>query len=657
MKINKLMFALLAGAMFASCSDDLGNEPTPGEGPTTSGYMSVAISLPTNLNSRANDVFDDGLESEYDVKSCAVLFFEGREEDATFVGAYNLSYADKESENDNPNQITSVIKSTFKVDVTNTPNSLWALAVLNYGALMTVENDRSVKFLTGTNAENFTVPTEGNSSTKTIKDFLKATTTASLATSANGFFMTNTPYVASPGGATQPSGFVHILASVDKEKNAQNEADAKANPAAEIFVERAVAKVTVSTTVALNAISPDLPKKISSIEWIIDNTEPSSYIARNIGNFGQTDFNATKAPTWMTYTRDNNNYRFAGAYPLAPGKDMYRVYFGIDPNDVGVGDANGEEEVSVESDFIVLDSNAAGTIFKSIGSDNPQYCKENTFDVAHMNWFNTTRAVLKVTFEGGDFFTRGQDRTTMYTPTDAFTTLGHFVLENSDVVNAFTEYFKGQESRADITLTNLSIVNNGTTRTASNAFLELTFRISNNEEDEEIVDGNLIVSSIKLYNGKTGTDKEVVPFIARDGLTANEVAKAAATSVNKQVTFNAYVGGVSYYAVRIKHFGDDLTPWSAPKDDTTGKEIATVTTLDSYGTDSNAAANYYLGRYGVLRNNWYDLAISEIGKFGEPLPGRLVLDYTPDDINEPDQAIACRINILSWAKRNQNVIL
>lgn len=67
-----------------------------------------------------------------------------------------------------------------------------------------------------------------------------------------------------------------------------------------------------------------------------------------------------------------------------------------------------------------------------------------------------------------------------------------------------------------------------------------------------------------------------------------------------------YENGISYYPVRIKHFGDDLTPWKSSE-----KPLPTVNT-GAYPT-ANQAANY-LGRYGVLRNNWYNIDVTGIKK-------------------------------------------
>ena len=102
------------------------------------------------------------------------------------------------------------------------------------------------------------------------------------------------------------------------------------------------------------------------------------------------------------------------------------------------------------------------------------------------------------------------------------------------------------------------------------------------------------------------------------------------------VGIKTYENGVSYYIARIKHFGDDLTPWTAGE--------------DTYGENNLK----WLGRYGVLRNNWYDLTINKISGPGYPdVPE--VKPGTPDD--EDTKYINVSVKILDWAKRSQSVEL
>lgn len=102
---------------------------------------------------------------------------------------------------------------------------------------------------------------------------------------------------------------------------------------------------------------------------------------------------------------------------------------------------------------------------------------------------------------------------------------------------------------------------------------------------------------------------------------------------DKKVGISTYADGESYYVARIKHFGDDLTNWKS-------------------GTYTDNLS--FLGRYGVLRNNWYELTVNSVSGPGYPsVPD--VKPNTPDD--EDDNYIKVSVKILDWAKRSYTVDL
>ena len=102
--------------------------------------------------------------------------------------------------------------------------------------------------------------------------------------------------------------------------------------------------------------------------------------------------------------------------------------------------------------------------------------------------------------------------------------------------------------------------------------------------------------------------------------------------------------GESYYFVRIKHFGDDMTPWNT--DETTKPSTSSIYPEDHLKEN-------YLGRYGVLRNNWYDIAVEKVVGLGSAT----VPEVTTTTDDELKSYIAVRINVLSWAKRTQSATL
>ena len=648
MKLKNLTYGLLATAMLASCSDDMNvNGPAANGGENlTTGFIGVTIGMPSDGATRGvNDNFDDGAgdgeKGEYAVSSAAIIFFKGPEENgSTFYRAYNLSGAFN-GYADNPNQITSQQTATFPVDFAKEADErLWAMAVINYGqADIQIKNGENKN-----SSATVTVAGQDVDASWTIERFMALTTDRSLyngtGEGATNFFMVNTPYSRVQGGIYEPGLYggndFRLLADVDRSRIYETEEEAKDNPATEIFVERAVAKVDV--TANLENLAAGLPGgvKVSKVEWVLNNTEPSSYVVRNLQKVG-AGFNVNSTPEWATYTSQYlapspNYYRFIGQAPL---KDFakYRTYFCEDPNGDGL-DANGTTTLNI----------AENPVFKAIGVANPQYCHENTFSVANMNTFNTTCAMIKVTYEDAEgntptFYTIGLNNTQMFTFENAARVLAVDVISNGDIQEAVKNYFenKGEAYDNNISTSDLAYTKDADspTLTANNEWMKITF-------SNTLVEGRLVISELTLYNGKTGDRGEEI--------TTYKYGEEVITALNAVQEVKAYTQGVSYYSVLIKHFGDEYTPWNPT---TLNITETTPTTQESYFTKANPEQNF-LGRYGLVRNNWYSINLTKINNFGEPTVKDIHFDGTPDDKFEKEEAISCRINILSWAKRQQN---
>lgn len=137
--------------------------------------------------------------------------------------------------------------------------------------------------------------------------------------------------------------------------------------------------------------------------------------------------------------------------------------------------------------------------------------------------------------------------------------------------------------------------------------------------------GQRTVASVAI--SEAGKNKLKDPAAA---LPANVVNIA-----NNLIEFYYYANGISYYPVYIKHFGDSQTPWT--EDNSTYG-----------GEDAN-----FLGRYGVLRNNWYQIDVTGIRGLGSPN----VDEVTGEPVDKVNYYISVSINVLSWAKRSQSVEL
>lgn len=144
-----------------------------------------------------------------------------------------------------------------------------------------------------------------------------------------------------------------------------------------------------------------------------------------------------------------------------------------------------------------------------------------------------------------------------------------------------------------------------------------------------ILGAGITTSDISGESG-TYTTKETVASLL--SITEENAQNLLADSrIGGDIKF--YKGGVCYYySAFIKHFGDDLTPFRS----------GTYTAAD------------HLGRYGVVRNNWYELNITKVTGPGSPEIPEPDDDKTPDDT---ESWIRCAINVLSWAKRSQDVEL
>ena len=143
------------------------------------------------------------------------------------------------------------------------------------------------------------------------------------------------------------------------------------------------------------------------------------------------------------------------------------------------------------------------------------------------------------------------------------------------------------------------------------------------------------------------TEEEFILYFKTASGTAMTAADAAILMANQSVAqINYYKGGKTYYWTRpIKHFGDYYTP--IYKD---GYQV------DYYDNAGDYTEKEHLGRYGVVRNNWYEICITSVSG-----PGYPEIPEIPTDPENPDDGgdgyVKAEINILSWAKRTQNVDL
>lgn len=577
--------------MLGSCSssDDLnGGGNNTGSNQSGDGYVSLSLNLPTRSGSMSraeNDNFNDGLTDEYAVKNGTLILFEGANEaDATFAGAYKLNNLSMNLVGTTTDNITTTTKITQKINngLSSGTNSFYAIVVLNDNGTLTVD-DTKLKV----NDVDFP-------STKKISDLqnLELTKNASDFKTA-GFLMMNAPLASEAGGAHDPSSAtISVASKIDKDHIYATEALAKANSSASIYVERALAKVDVTASKATGNLA-DAPAVSYSVKgWVLDNTNKKTYYLRNTSN--SLDWLKLKT----TSTVPTKPYRFVGDDPTEAAGSLYRTYWAQDPNYAA-------KPTVLSTDFNTI-GNSVPAALKSLSDHD--YCLENTFTVGQQNQDVTTRVIIAAQLK--------DDGKTFYVVNDNEKDL----LDADGMKNAVKSAF----------------LNNTDVQAWINTGLK---------SGEKIDENDLDVADIT----SAGNNK---PTITIKSTSATKYTSSTLPVVDTKIQaimdgikVATYENGISYYPVRIKHFGDDLTPWKSSEN-----PLPTVNT-GAYPT-KNQAANY-LGRYGVLRNNWYNIDVQGIKKLGSPV----VPEVTGDTDDELAAYISVKINVLSWATRKQSATL
>lgn len=604
-KIFKNMaWTMAATLVMAACSDSLDESSGNGNDLNTdgTGYVKIALNLPSTsgTSTRAdseNDDFNDGLAAEYNVNDVILALFYGADESsATYKWATqlpNLNFVNQGTSTDNITTKSNYVVS--EVPKPSTGEKVFALAIVNNSGYFSVSNNKLNYNAAGTNpSTEFSGTFAALFTTASNTDLTKIASTTANENKGN-FMMTNAPIAKQPSvTSTNTTGWNPDITTLVELKVYDDKPTAEAAPSNPIYVERVVAKVNVKVNASSNTLTiSDETFKDATVEftgWELQNTNKLTYLVRNVGSGNQAAWK-----TWITYFSDptvsSKENRFVGTQP-----DPYRTYWGIDPNYNTIVESgeitnnfNVWSETSAPQKWLDLANNSTAA-----GSEAVAYCAENTTIAKVMQKDQLTGILLKATFklsdtDGVDFFT----------------------------CNGVNQIYTKENMLAALTA-------------ELAASSEAGVKLNDGEElaIKESAQGAIINNVAGLKN----------VFQITGGTTnPKELSEAQAKAIlEKYSTINFYKGGRTYYyATLIKHFGEEYTPASG------------VNSLDNYSEKD------HLGRYGVLRNNWYELQINSVSGPGEPeIP---VIPEEPAD--KEHRYINCEINILSWAKRSQGVDL
>ena len=570
---NLFGMAVMATALVGcSSNDNLAPDGKDNVGKTGEAYASFTINLPTTTGTGTRGEgdpaptpgtpsFAEGTAAEYEVKNGTILIFDANTDKfvtSAKLGTMNPWTADKDD-----NGVTTAASVTVQLSGVELNGNYKALVLLNNNS----ETTPKVKLPTSTTTDTYTT-WSANADNVTPAEYVKT----------DGIFMANAPMY--QGTKNEPTTLVKINKVYASREQAQ------ANPATVVYVERGLAKVTMEdfatdyTIADGNTYAGD---KVEIKNWQLDVTNKSTFPVHQIGGLSSTTTGF--ADIWSTprfYDGDNKTFK--------------RVYWGVDPNYSGATLQNLE---ACKNAFTMIGKN---DIKGETGNDHPQYCLENTFDLANMMQGQTTRVVFKAVYTPKGF--TGTEKTF------------YKVANNTAIWH-----------EADLKQQILTLAINAMKITDPDEQAMYSVDLTKGSNISGVAGQHLITAdNIKFDPGESTKTSKVKADVV------NEVNAKLGLSATTGIS--TYLNGEAYYIARIKHF-NELTPWTPGK---------------AYGTDNEK----YLGRYGVLRNNWYELSVKSISNLGYPEVPE-VKPETPDDEN--DQYINVEVKILDWAKRSQQVEL
>lgn len=595
-KINKTLGLALLTALAASCSSDndvaQSNNPTMEKG--ESAFATIRINLPTQSGTRALSL-DDGLPREYAVNDGTLLVFKkvnqnDAEGEYQFVQSVDLGTM-AQWENSDFTEITTNALTTVQLDKTSYADlkagNIYGLVILNNG--------------TG-NAQKIKLPDVGTTFSTWNNDSCNVNAINMLETS-NGIVMANAPEWKTAGDT--PLTLVPIDGTMVHTTAAQ--AEAAGDVAANIYVERGLAKVTMDKDKhSKNGFTPTGSTynndEVIIKGWVLDVTNKSSFPVHNV------DLTSSYPDIWKEEGEETDNNQIAKSTVNNASINRFhdtttdmlgqnqtsifrRVYWGKDPNyNQNITDVSQYFKLATAEDLNNEDASKFDTHDDEEVS-NPKYCLENTFDIDHMTQNQTTRVLFKAIYLHDQ---RVGDPDNM-TKGDTFYKIGAqsgLYDENGlkNLINTIVKNVTGKTEGTDYTLD--------------------LGKIGTEAGDHELSDANF-----------------------KNGTATNLPTKDEITKVNAQLNgkIKTYLDGVCYYIGRIKHFGNDETLWNQGDPTYNGDNLS------------------WLGRYGVLRNNWYSLKVNTVSGPGEP-----VIPDTPDTPDDDNyNYINLSVKVLKWAKRGQ----
>ena len=448
-------------------------------------------------------------------------------------------------------------------------------------------------------------------------DDLRTTSTEALVTNDNEFFMLNSTYV-DVNNVVRTE--VELGDNVVEVQDDQTVANALAGTdAVEIYVDRVAAKVTMDftqLTVKGTYTAEGKSYNVYGLKYL--NYEEDSDGAQESENNQNTvaDKDAPFGIMFEGWALSGTNKSF---YPIKKIQSNYTELVSIDWNVADdylshwaeddnylttdgtyptEAEWNALTTYSGDSYSLKYEDNILGDVTK------PLYCYENTYVQGEtLNYPAQTYVVLKAQYMD---LTTSEGSTTATPYEETVYRIGQVVYKEEAIKNEilgllFNSYIVKQVSNE--TETEISLTNENIATLRSKLTLVGGENFGTNEKVQQI-----IFDGYKVYK-KDGTTE--VTNIKNEFVGSAEIL--------------IHAGGECVYTIPIEHFG------TAKLDTRTNKS---------------------LGYWGVVRNHWYVLSVTNIAGFGDPkVNGEPTI---PDPTPLKTWAVQCTININAWSKVSQS---
>ena len=609
------IFAMAFG--LAACATDKAEGP----GGVTTGdaeahYLTVNI-VSSNAGTRAQgdnpyDDATDGYEKadpaeESTVKTLRFYFFDANDNPVVVDYTNNASYKDFNVGDD------------------------FGTSTVNPGDNKTVEQIQQATLIIQTKKGSAAVPAStvvvlnpnySDTTNPTLAEVLAKTTLAADfdaicggTSHANGFLMSNSVYIGEDGTLVTA---VSLAGHIE-----DTEAAAVGNPV-EIYVERAVAKLTVDVASTLTAAAEvgenvyetgvkDAEGEMIYVEllgWNVTTTADASHVVKAANVAWPNEANAQNL--------------FKTAYQPWSYYDFHRSFWGYNPANIGYNygrfsTESGDDEEGVSEDFENLNPADANTDF---GGNDIVYLPENAGKgeaLANAATDNPTSVIVAaqlVDSEGNvlelaEFF--GQNFAT--------TEENDYESVRQAILSVAKMYYREENDKNFISLTIDDIeLKTAWEVGAANEQLEGRYLVYATLTEE--------ASDYTWYKNKpTATELEgdLTDWKASDDNKASvDDVKASLIAAGGAKVWKE---GKTYYFFNIRHVAEP--------------------TFSETGDALVAAQNATPGYYGVVRNHFYKASITSIKGLGVPVfdPDQIIIPEKPE---EEFSFIAARINVLAW---------